>query len=294
MTNSIVLDPLLAKVQGFLAEADAWRAIRHQPTQGRLVEILLTNLIRPMLPPTIAAVTGHVIDCEGGQSGQEDIILYNPEVLPGFFTIGEQRVVPIEAALAIIEVKTTLESGDIEGCLGHISTVRSLANRLHGVTNQLLWLPHPVSADELRWPLVAVFALSSKGAKKQGEAARYNKVLAKKKCENGVQMLCVARKCLARARAPLGRPSTELFEETLPVNAQPGYETLRFLASILDHIQAIRLMRSALMASSSYADYLTIPLSMEERRFAEALLAAQEQRGRVHGAADATEVDLGT
>ena len=90
MSNKLIIDAMVARISGALAHAEALGQLQHQGTIGRLREIVLTDLIEPFLPPPWKVATGLIVDSRGedlshsGQSGQEDILIYSPELLPEF------------------------------------------------------------------------------------------------------------------------------------------------------------------------------------------------------------------
>jgi hypothetical protein len=90
---------------------------------------MLDKLIRPMLPRTYGVGAGIIVDYEGeivssvriaepggtgAQSGQQDLVVYDPEVLPPVLEMGRTGVYPIEAVLCVIEVTSNLDSAALK------------------------------------------------------------------------------------------------------------------------------------------------------------------------------------
>lgn len=82
----------------------------HYGEDGRYKEILLRNIITSQLPKFAAAGTGFVLG-ENQISTQIDIIIFRKD-FPLIFQCSDFVIVPKEAVLGIIEVKTRLNIGD--------------------------------------------------------------------------------------------------------------------------------------------------------------------------------------
>lgn len=93
-------------------------------------EVLLAELFRPLLPSTFDIMTGVLVDHRGGsalhQSGQEDILVYSREVLPGGVLLGEIGLLPVEACVAVIEVKSTLTAAGVSQAVEHAARIKQL------------------------------------------------------------------------------------------------------------------------------------------------------------------------
>lgn len=84
--------------------------------RGRMRELLLQNLLEPLVPHTCRLVTGTVVDAMGTRrrSSQDDILLIDGECLPPLFEESRHGVYPVESVLARIEVKTKLRNGELK------------------------------------------------------------------------------------------------------------------------------------------------------------------------------------
>lgn len=94
-----------------IAVKDRLRSIignSHWGEDGRYKEIILSSIMRNALPSSVSIGTGFVIG-EHAISRQIDIIIYRRNV-PPFFQNGDFVIVPREAVLGIVEVKTKLDS----------------------------------------------------------------------------------------------------------------------------------------------------------------------------------------
>lgn len=87
--------------------------IRHTGTVGTYREELLRSTIRQLLPTRYQANTGFIEN----SPRQLDIIVWDAGRYSPLFKEGEVVIVPLEAARAIIEVKTTLDTGALDAAL---------------------------------------------------------------------------------------------------------------------------------------------------------------------------------
>lgn len=85
----------------------------HWGEDGRYKEIILKDCIRGKLPDNVKIGTGFVFENKNNISSQIDIIVYRPEI-PTLFQKDDFVILPPKAVLGIIEVKTKLNSNNIE------------------------------------------------------------------------------------------------------------------------------------------------------------------------------------
>ena len=90
-----------------------------------------------------------------GQSGQEDIVIYDPSLLPPIIKKAEQSIVPLEAVLAIIEVKSVLGASDYRQAVEHSSEIRAMPSglKLNVAGKEIL--------NQFRYPQYHMYGLSS-------------------------------------------------------------------------------------------------------------------------------------
>ena len=151
MTNPLLRDYMVGKIKGAIAEAHALRGISHQLLKGRLREIVYENLLSPLLPPSFMLGSGAVVDHEGGQSGEVDIIVCNKSIMPPFNIGVRDGLFPVETCLYALEIKSTLKSEDIKTTIRKFRSVHDLAT-----------LPGGGIVENAYFPVTALFAFSSK------------------------------------------------------------------------------------------------------------------------------------
>jgi len=169
-------DLFRSRVASAIEQARATSKLSHQGVKGSIVEILIRDLLRPLLPADIGVGSGQIIDSyAGAMSNQIDIVLYDRSILPPILYDGTTGLFPIESVLYSIEVKTRLTAADLRDA--HASAKRlatEFGYRPGKETGTGEALHHPI--DKLR---SVVFALASdlRGSKTT-EADRYRKIYA--------------------------------------------------------------------------------------------------------------------
>jgi hypothetical protein len=113
MANPLVTEIVRARVKAALAAAESLAAVEHALVKGRLRELLIDQLLRPLLPPSFGLGTGVIVDADGGNSGEIDIVVFNREILMPLLVGERDGIFPVEACLYAIEVKSVLERRDI-------------------------------------------------------------------------------------------------------------------------------------------------------------------------------------
>lgn len=96
------------------SEQELWAAFkqadqfRQMGDRGDVREHRLTRFLEDQLPGRFSVVSGEVIDAAGNQSGQTDILIFDGANTRPLVTSGDVAMLPAEAALATVEVKTKL------------------------------------------------------------------------------------------------------------------------------------------------------------------------------------------
>jgi hypothetical protein len=86
--------------------------INHAQAKGELNEYLIRDILGKYLPPKYGILEGFLIDHKGEQSKQTDVIIYDKFSHPYLFfdeLDKPHNFIPIDSAVATIEVKTTLK-----------------------------------------------------------------------------------------------------------------------------------------------------------------------------------------
>lgn len=86
--------------------------IRHAGSKGTERELDVQSFMESLLPDIFAAKKGEVVDMKGNKSPQMDVIIYDKQKNFPFYN-GDIVVIPAEALLSSIEVKSKLNANEI-------------------------------------------------------------------------------------------------------------------------------------------------------------------------------------
>lgn len=111
--NSLYRNAIIERIRYAIAAARAVGQLEHAGTKGAVREVLIGELFRPLLSADLGIATGVVISADNLQSSQQDIILFNRRILPPVLFQHGPALVPIECALACIEIKSRLTSQEL-------------------------------------------------------------------------------------------------------------------------------------------------------------------------------------
>jgi len=204
---------LRGKVTSAIAQARAAAHMTHQGVKGSVLEILLSQLFRPLLPADIGVGTGQIIDAFGNPpSPQIDIVIYNKAILPPVLVDNNVGIFPIESVLYTIEVKTTLNSRELSIAELSAKTINTVYKYLPGkLDEEGNRINHSISK-----PRAVVFALNTDlKANGMTEAERYKKIY--KKETHYLGAICVAGReyCYENDEHWISMRNEEDFDEVL-------------------------------------------------------------------------------
>lgn len=152
-----------------LNQAAAAAKLTHPGVKGTIREILIGNLLRPLLPADIGIGTGQIIEAKTGRlSAQQDIILYDRSIVPPITFDVAHAIVPIEAVLYTIEVKSQLTKAELVKAHQSAKDLKSfgyLTGQFDAAGHEV---PHPV-----RHPNCVVMALGTDLSEESSDAKRY-------------------------------------------------------------------------------------------------------------------------
>lgn len=101
--------------------------VDHAGAKGAETEANWLDMLQAHLPRRYQAEIAFVVDAEGHQSEQIDIVIYDRQYTPELYNVAGQKVIPAEGVYAVLEVKQTLNKGNIEYAGGKVSSVRNLS-----------------------------------------------------------------------------------------------------------------------------------------------------------------------
>ena len=98
----------------------------HNGLKGEGNENKIREIIKKFIPERYGVDTGVVIDRDGNQSKQCDIIIYDKFNHPQLFGLSSVKMFPVDLVYAVIEVKTTLNKTSAIKSIENIKSVRNL------------------------------------------------------------------------------------------------------------------------------------------------------------------------
>lgn len=114
-----------AAIQHFAADLKASAGTKHSVIKGGQREDSLIGFLRDRLPERFGVATGEVVDLNGLTGPQLDILIYDRHAdFP--FSTGSQTILPAEALLASVEIKSRLTSAEVAKCVEGAKKLRDL------------------------------------------------------------------------------------------------------------------------------------------------------------------------
>ena len=98
----------------------------HNLSKGIEAEQALADLLRSTLPPRFSAGKGFLIDTDGHQSRELDLIVLDSLNTARLFDFQAFDLIPIEAALACIEVKTKLAKPELDDTFEKFQAIQEM------------------------------------------------------------------------------------------------------------------------------------------------------------------------
>ena len=106
--------------------ASSRTVLDHPGAKGAGTEANWLNMLQDHLPRRYQAEAAFVVDADGQQSEQIDIVIYDRQYTPELYNVAGQKMIPAEGVYAVLEVKQALDKGNVEYAGGKISSVRRL------------------------------------------------------------------------------------------------------------------------------------------------------------------------
>ncbi|MES1246187.1 MAG: DUF6602 domain-containing protein, partial [Actinomycetota bacterium] len=128
MANPVYRDHFTARIKHAVDQARAAGRIEHRGIAGQVRELLVAEILRPALPPHIGIETGvAMVDHVGGESPEIDVVVYDESVLAPLFYNDRPKVVPVDACIYAIEVKTRLTATEVSDTLAKAERIAGLS-----------------------------------------------------------------------------------------------------------------------------------------------------------------------
>ena len=223
--NEAYRDLIASRVTGAIAAAKAMAAVTHAGLKGQLRETLIRDLFRPLFPADVGIGTGQIVTGDNQLSPQIDVIIYDRRILPAVLYEGITGLFPLEAVLAVIEVKSTLTATELGTAIASARILSALTYQ-SGLRDRHTGA---VRRHHIERVVPAVFALSTDlAAGGKSELERLKELGGAD--GDSIRSICV-----------VGRGYWfRIGDQWYPASQPPkGAEVLAFMASISDGISGI-------------------------------------------------------
>jgi hypothetical protein len=124
--NITVRQYFTAIIKSAIGKSDAVSNLKHNLTKGVLRECIVSDILSEILPSQFGIGSGIIVNGDGDQSNQTDIIIYDSRILSPFIQKYNLGLYPIESVIAAIEVKTRLSKKDIEKTNGDAQKIHRM------------------------------------------------------------------------------------------------------------------------------------------------------------------------
>jgi hypothetical protein len=111
----------------------AQQIISHNPTRGSAAESALRTLLREFLPLRCGTGSGFLLDPQGNQSRQLDLIVFDQLDSAPLYRDGDLVIVSPGSAYLMLEVKSVLNREDLEEAFENIASAKRLAPQARGI-----------------------------------------------------------------------------------------------------------------------------------------------------------------
>ena len=125
--NKLYFRLVESRIKKALEDSKIAEEYDNQVLKGRAREIFISDLLKPFLSTNFEICTGHVIDSVNGHSRQIDIIIFDSRIIPPIMLTEGEGIIPYEAVLATIEVKTKLDAEKLKESIENARSIKTLA-----------------------------------------------------------------------------------------------------------------------------------------------------------------------
>jgi hypothetical protein len=126
MANKIFRDHIINNIKKAMHDFSNATRVNHPGLKGRIREIVLSNLFRPILPLGMEIGNGKIIDYLDNQSRETDVIIYTRNILAPILYDEKTGMFPIESCIYAIEIKSKLTASEIKDSIAKGEDLRSL------------------------------------------------------------------------------------------------------------------------------------------------------------------------
>ena len=176
---SVLFDDI---AENMLRSFEGWdKQIPQDGEKGGVRERRVSEFLSRHLPSKYGVASGHVIDKRGTTSLQEDIVIFDRFSCPMLEIDSSYQVFPCESVYGTVEVKSTLDPGEIEKCVKHTAQLRQLQRGDLGHIESFVFAYDSYESTEKPHPIWASDKFKEKASSEAGQGPLPSVVLCLKK-----------------------------------------------------------------------------------------------------------------
>jgi hypothetical protein len=115
--KSLIRDFVTHSVSKAIEEFELASAVKHQGLKGKAREIFVQRVFRPLLSNDFGLGSGTITDRYDNQSGETDVVLYCPEIMPPIDAKEAAGYFAIEGCIYAFEVKSVVTANEIKDAI---------------------------------------------------------------------------------------------------------------------------------------------------------------------------------
>jgi hypothetical protein len=140
MAHDLIQSRFRNAVTAALSKFEETAKLDHAGLKGRIREIFVKDLLRPILSADFVAGSGLVVDSIGGTSREADVVIFDRFHVPAVLYKEDEGYFPIEGVCYYGEIKSKLTKPELRDALEKFRTFTAL-NPLLNAKGQKLWPP---------------------------------------------------------------------------------------------------------------------------------------------------------
>jgi hypothetical protein len=216
-------------------------ALTHPGQKGDAFEDVFRGFLREYLPKSLDISTGTLVDTSGAYSRQLDIIISDAAKTPILFKSGEIRVIPVECAYAVIEVKARLDAKEINRIFENMYSVRRLSKKAY--FSEQTWFDHYGGHWEILPINYFVFAFDSPDLRELGTLINARHQAEQLQPWSRIDTVCVLDKGLITNRHHDGLLDALPYPDTHMDVVLTKRSVLLFYALVMNYLGSVNMPR---------------------------------------------------
>ena len=159
--NTAIRSLICARIRSAIAAADAVKHLHHSGLKGLMREILVRELLAPILPPNSGIGQGEIVDSYEAHSTQQDVVIYDKSIVPSVLLDATNGIFPIESAIYALEVKSKIDATQLKTVHESATQLSKLLHDGRDIRPQVFAESHKGSGGDIEHVIPCLFAFSS-------------------------------------------------------------------------------------------------------------------------------------